>query len=231
MGAQQGEHHQHGADRLRKDGGNRGAGHAHLQAHHQQHVQHDVNHAGADEEVQRPPGIAHGTKQARTHVIDERRNHAGKVDAHIHLGMDQHILRGTHPAQNHRGKHDAQHREQRAPRQRHRGGGMYRLADLAVAPPAVELREDDRRPGGKAHKEAHHQVDQRACGASHGGQRFLAYEFAHNHGIGSVIQLLEEGSEQDGKEECQQVFPDYALGDAVLAELMPLEKRHRNPPQ
>lgn len=108
---------------------------------------------------------------------------------------------------------------------------MYRLTDLAVAPPAVELREDDRRPGGKADKEAHHQVDQRACGASHGGQRFLAYEFAHDDGIRRVVELLEKRSQQNGKEKCQQVFPDDTLGDAVLAELMPLEKRHRNPPQ
>ena len=213
--AAQGQDHQHRADHLGDDRGQGRARDAQVEAHHQNHVQDDVGHAGGDEEQQRTAGIAHGPQHAAADVVDQGEHNAAEVDADVGHGVVHDVLGGTHQAQ-HRGRQDQpQHHHDRAAQQGQRRGGMHGVAHVLLPPCAVELGDQHRRAGGQSHEEAHQQVDQHAGGAAHGSQGFLAHILAHDHGVGGVVQLLEERAQQDGEEENQQLPPDHALGDAV----------------
>ena len=77
---------------------------------------------------------------------------------------------------------------------------MHGTAYTFVVPGTVELRKDNSRTGRQADKEAYDEIDQCACAAADGCQRLLADELTYDDRIGSIIELLKEGSQKNGKE-------------------------------
>ena len=92
---------------------------------------------------------------------------------------------------------------------------MYGPVDFLLLSAAVVLRDDNGRAAGKAYEEADQEVDNGSGSTAYGGKRLFADKVAYNHGVGSVVELLEKGSEQDREEKDQQLFPDDALCDLV----------------
>lgn len=110
----QDDDHQHRAEHL---GQHRGNGHAQdlqLKDHHKEQVQDDVDAGGGDEEVQRPLGVSHGPEDAGPHVIDQGKESAAEVDAHIGHGVVHDVLRRTHGPEGPGSHGDAQHRQKDA---------------------------------------------------------------------------------------------------------------------
>ena len=62
------------------------------------------------------------------------------------------------------------------------------------------------------HKEAVDHIHQ-GTGGPHRRQGLGADEPANDDGIHRIVHLLEEGSQQNGKEKAQQLLPDHPLGD------------------
>ena len=96
----------------------------------------------------------------------------------------------------------------RGPRQGQGHRGVHRLAHVFSVSRAEKLGDDDRGARGDAHKKAQQQVDQRAGGA-HRRQGAGAHILPHHYGVHRVVQLLEEGPDQDGEKEDEQLFPDH----------------------
>lgn len=95
-------------------------------------------------------------------------------------------------------------------------GGLYTLADVLVVVRAVILRDNDRSAGAQTGEEADDEVQYLRGGAADGGKRVLADEAADDHGVGHVIQLLEQHTEQNREEEVHQLLEDAALGYCVV---------------
>ena len=93
---------------------------------------------------------------------------------------------------------------------------MNGLTGFRCSACAVILGDNHRCTGGKTHEEAHQQVDNGTSGAAHGSQRLGSHEIAHNNGVHRVVQLLKKGSQQNGEEEGEQLFPDNAFRDFVF---------------
>ena len=103
---------------------------------------------------------------------------------------------------------------------------MYGPVDLIRLPGAVKLGYDHCGAAGQSHKETHQQVNQGAGASSYCGQGLLSHKAAHHHGIRRIIKLLEKCPEQDRKEKEQELLPDHAVRDPVVACRMILLKCH-----
>jgi len=169
VAAAEGQHHQHGADGLGDNGGPGGAGHAHIEPHDQDHVQHDVGHAGHDEEKQRPAGIAHGPQGSGADVIQGGGDHTGEINADVGHRVGHDLLGGAHPLQQRGGEDHARHHQHRAENQAHGDVGVQGIAGILGVAGAIDLGEHHRGAGGHSHEEPHDQVDEAACGAAHSG--------------------------------------------------------------
>ena len=226
---QQRQDDQQRADRLAEDSSQRRAGHAHIGIQHQHDIQHNIDQAGANQEIQRTLGIPHRAQNTRANVIDERGNHTRKINADIGGGVCHHFLRRIHQPQNGRRYDNARDGQDQAAAQAHGNGRVHRAANAIFLPRTEILGDDHRSARGQAHKEAHNQIDQRAGSAADGCQRLLANKLTHHHCVHGVIQLLKEGTQQNGEKEQQHLLPDHALGDAmhIRGDVVLLENCHR----
>ena len=80
----------------------------------------------------------------------------------------------------------------------------------------VKLGQHHRGAGTQAQEKAVDQIHQ-GTGGAHRRQGPGAHKPAHNDGIRRKIHLLEEGTQQNGKEENQNLLPDHALGDLGIS--------------
>ena len=91
---------------------------------------------------------------------------------------------------------------------------MQSILGSAPVPCAIELGQQHRCAGAEPNEEAVQQIHQRGGGA-HGGKGLSTHKPAHNDGVHGIVELLEEGSQQDGEEKCKQLLPDHPFGDSV----------------
>ena len=219
-------HHQHGADHLTEHRRRRRARNAHIEADDQHDVQHDVRHGRADQEEQRPSGIADGAQDARADVVNQRRNHAQKIDVDVGHRVPQHILRRAHHHQHGSARPNAEHGQRRAAGQRQRHRRVHRAGHVVRPARTEKLRNNDRRAGRQADEKADQQIDQRARRAADRRQRLLADKLADDNGVRRVIELLEKCAQHNREKEQQELFPDNAFSHGVLQVLLFLGHTH-----
>ena len=234
-GPQQGDGHQGGAHHLGQDGGQGRPEHVQVEAHHEEQVQHDVGQARGHEEVEGTAGIAHGPEDAGPHVVDKGGDGAAEIDPQIGEGVAHHVLGGTHEAQDGAGEENAHDVDDDAGGQGQGDARMNGLPQLLTLAGAVVLGDDHGGAGGEAHEEVHQEVDDDRRGAAHGAQGGGAHEVAHDDGVHRVVELLEKGAQQDGKEEGEERLEDGPLGDLILHGCAPSlsvfrERRRKRPP-
>ena len=87
---------------------------------------------------------------------------------------------------------------------------MDRPVQLLPALCPIELGNEDGGPRGHTGEKVHRQP-QEGVDRVDGGQPLLSRQPPHNDGVGGGVQLLEQASQQDGKEEGQQGPPDGPL--------------------
>ena len=211
-GGHKGDDYQDGGQDLGADRGNGYTQHSHVEYHYQQKVQHDVAQRGSDQEVQRPLGISYRSQYAGSHIVNHIGDHAQEIDPQVQNSVRQCLRRGVHSPQRPRSKSKAHYSKECTHHDREQHGGVYALIYLRVHPGAIPLGNGHHGAAGKTGKDANCQIGNDAGGA-HGGQSGGAYKTAHHHSIHGIVQLLEEGAEPQGKEKCQQLFPDHALGN------------------
>ena len=197
---EKGDGHQHGAHHLGQYGGQPHTEDGHVQHHHKEQVQHDVGEACGDEKVEGTLGIADGAEDAGPHIVDERGHGPAEVDPQVGERVAHHVLRGTHHAKDRAGKGDAHACDDHARRQGQGDAGMDGLPQVFSLPGAVILGDDHCGPGGEAHKEVHQKVDEHRCGAAYRAQGGGTHKVPHDDGVHRVVELLEKGAQQDGKE-------------------------------
>ena len=184
--------------------------------HHEEQVQHDVGQTGGDQKIEGALGVAHGPQDAGAHVVEEGGDASGEVDPQVDGGVGQHIGRRAHQPQGGPGGGDPQHGDAHAGGQGQGDGRVDGAAEALRVPGAVPLGDDHRGPRGEPHEEVHQKVDEHRRGATHGGQSLLAHEVAHDDGVHRVVELLEEGAQQDGEEKGQEGLCDGTLRDGIL---------------
>ena len=214
--AHQQDHHQHTGDNLGENGGQSHTQYPHAEAHNKQDIQDDVGHAGDDEEVERPLGITHRPKHARTHIVEERGDHAQGIDAQVQSSIGDYIGRGIHGMQCRASPQQGDDCGNGAAHNGNGHRGVHCLADTVKIPGAVALGDDNGGTGSHTHKQVDKQTDERTGGTTYRCQGHCTHIIAHNHSIGGVVELLEKGAQQDREEECQQRAEDPAFGDLVL---------------
>ena len=141
------QHGQRRRDTLAEHGGDRSSGNAHAEQAHKQQVAEDVHHACRHQEVQRTPGIAHGTQHGRTEVVDHGCRHTDEVHLHVQHGLVDNLVRCGHQRQHGTCEHNAEHDQYRAAdqagEQRRLDGLLYAVViPLAVMPRDKHVRAD-----------------------------------------------------------------------------------------
>ena len=128
---------------LRADGRKRDAGDIHVQPDHKAQVEHDVDDAGDDQEIQRTAGIADRAQDGGAEVIDHKSRHAAEIDRHVQDGFLNDVVRRPHEGeQRTRGNQsDNNHQKTAHKRDDNRGvdGLLHRLLVLC---PVVAGGED-----------------------------------------------------------------------------------------
>ena len=185
-----------------------------MQHRHKQQIQHHVQNAGHHQKEHGTLGIAHGTQDARAHVIDHRTNGTGKVNAQVGGGIGHAVFRCPHPPHHPATEADSNRRKHDTQQQRQRHTGMDGIRHTLAVPRPVGLGKHHGGTGTDTDKKAVDHAHQRA-GGPHRCQRFGAHQTANDDGIHRVVHLLEKCSHQDGKKENQQLFPNHTLGNLL----------------
>lgn len=137
--AEQRNHRKHGGDALRDDGRIRNTLNAHAERQHEDEIENDVEHGGDDEEIERALGIAHGTQNARAHVVEHKTDDAREVDGEVRGGLRHDLCRGLHEIE-HEGNHsDADDCKEHSQNERHDDGGVDGIAHLIIPLCAIIL--------------------------------------------------------------------------------------------
>ena len=215
LGPQQ---HKEGHDRrqyLGQDRGDPHACHCHIQDHHEEKVQDDIDAAGGNEEIKGAAGISDGPEDAGSHVVDHGGDHTEKIDPHVGDGVCHDILRRIQETQGPGcGNKTQDHHQGAAQDGKGHGGVDGQLQTLMVAG-AVILRDHHPGAGGKPHEKSHQEIDDGGGGTTYCGQGLLSHKITYDHRIGGVVQLLKKGPEKDRKKEDQKLLPDNALRDLI----------------
>ena len=103
---------------------------------------------------------------------------------------------------------------------------MNRFLHLLVFLCPIELGYNDSRAGRYSDEEANQQVDQCSRRTAYRGKCLFSHKLSNDHGIRRVVKLLEKCPEQDRKEKEQELLPDHAVRDPVVACRMILLKCH-----
>ena len=181
--------HEQGQKRAEKLGNDGGIGHAfyaHAQHHHKDQIQRGIDNGGENQKVQRAAGIAHGPKNAGTHIVKQQSQQTGKINGQIGMRLREDVLRGGLEPQQRVRPQNAQGGKGHGQNKGDADGGMHGFVQSFVIAAAVALGNDHAGAGGKAGGEAHQHVDDAGCGA-YGGQRLLTYKLPHHNGIHRVV--------------------------------------------
>ena len=74
---------------------------------------------------------------------------------------------------------------------------------------------DNSSAGGQGNEKVNDQVGDLTGGASHCRQSFGPYKAAYDYGVCRIIKLLKKGSQHNGKEKDQQLFPYNPFRDLI----------------
>ena len=184
------EEHQPRGDVLGDDGRQGHARHADLEHHHEKEVQQDVHHPGDGEVVQRPLGVPLGAEDGRAEVVEHIGRHPEEVDAQIHRGQVDHVLRGADELQELTGQGGPDEGQRQAAEKGQRDGRVDALSHVLLPSAAQVLGHHHVGPHGEAHEEVHQEIDQRAVGP-HRRQSFLAHKAAHHYDVRRVEEQLQ----------------------------------------
>ena len=160
-------------------------------------VQYHVDYAGDGQVEEGTLGVPGGPEYGGAEIVDHAEGDAAEVDAHIHGGQRQHIVRGAHDAQEGFGKTNTCNGEKQAAEQGGQQGGMDGIANHRVLPAAEAMGNTNTRAHGQPDEEIHHQVGQRAGGA-YGGDTDAATEPAYHDQVGGVEQQLQKAGQDNG---------------------------------
>ena len=192
---------QHRAGHLAEHRRQRRARHAPAEHRNEHNVQHDVDERRRDQKVQRPLGIADGTQNIGTHVVEHLGDHAQKVDAQIQRCIVQYFRQACPSgASSAAAVSKAQHRQQRTDGHAEHQRRVYLAVNGIGIVCAPALGNDDARAAAQADEQAHQQIDERAR-CAHRCQRVGAHKVADDQSIRRVVQLLEQRAEPDGQKE------------------------------
>ena len=165
--------------------------------------------------------VAERAQNARSDVIDEHRQGAGKIDLQIGYRKRKDIARRRNRF--HRGSGCENtgdgHKDARPYRQRHRG--VYGAAEFVLAFCAVKLRNDDRRTARYAEKKSYEEIYVHAASAAHGCEGGFAEKLPDDNGVDRIVQLLKKRAEQNGEKKRKKRAPygsgEDRIGCAVVA--------------
>lgn len=93
---------------------------------------------------------------------------------------------------------------------------MQGLIQLLLIFGAVELGDGDGGSCGQAAEEPYHEVDKAAGRAADCCQCLFIGKSSYYQGVYCIIKLLEEGADQYGEEENQNLLPNHTLCDVIF---------------
>jgi hypothetical protein len=176
----------------------------------EQQIEHDVRKAANDQDIQRHARVADRAQDAGADVVDHVGDDARIVDVHVQQRVLQNLLGHAHRDEYRARRNEADDHDDDAADDRQRHRGVHGLRDVLAVLRAEELRDDDRRARRNADEEADQQVDNRA-GRANGRERLLADILADDDRIDRIVELLEEGPDQNREKEQQKLLPDHAV--------------------
>ena len=198
---------------LAEDGRHGGAFDSPAENGDEEDVQDDVGEGAYDQAVQRGLAVPHGAEDAGTHVVDQLADGSKKEDVQIGDREVHDFLRSADGLHGPSAHHESENHDDGATENRHAHGGLDGPVDGLFLLGAELLADDDACPVGHAYEESDEQVDEGAGSSSHRGERLGSDELADDDGVGGVVQLLEEGTEQDGEIEIQDRTRYRAFGN------------------
>ena len=204
-----------GVDNLGSHRGDGHTGNAPAQHDHKQGVQNDVGHAAGDHVQEGMEGIPQGPQNAGFHIQKHDAGNAEKVDPQIEDGALQGLLRRVQHTQHPGGGNKAEDHQGEAEEGEGGDPAAHGPAQILPAAGSEDLADDDGSPGGHGDKKAHQHIDNLGGAAAYRREGVGAHKPAYDQAVHRVIQLLEDGSGGDGKEEDEQLFPDAARGQII----------------
>lgn len=161
---------QEGAHHLAEDGGQRSACHAQIYYRHEYKVEYHVHQRGDDEVFHWAAAVAHRLQNTCAHVVQHHRQRTEEVNPEIQDGVGQHLLGGSHQAQNLGSKYHARNGEHRTRGDAQRHRGVDGTTEVFVVFGAEKARHQHAGTQRDAVDESHHQhnevarrADRRQC--------------------------------------------------------------------
>ena len=190
--------------------------HVHMEEEDEDQVQHDVHHAGDEQEGEGRAAVANAAQNTGVDVVAQIAQGAQEEDPHIADRMVPGLRRHLHEPEQQRAEENAQHR-QRNSRQVQKAHRILnqRTAFFQGAAAGILARQDgDAR--AHAHEQAQEDLDGLAAGA-YRRQGLGAAVPAHHQGIHRAVELLEDIAQHDGQRKQQGIADDRALSHVDAA--------------
>ena len=201
---------------------NGGSHHAPMERGHEQQIQRNVQHRGDQQEVQRGRAVAHRPQYGREDVVAVLEYQPEGVDAEVLHREVEVALRHADQMGKRRPRHGKpQRREHHAQRHQEQYARRGVFTHLRHVPRAVVLGDDHAVAGGEAHGDGEEEEGEAARRAD-GRERRLPGEIADDDGVRGVVELLEQGTQQHGEREPDDVLPGRACRHGNLIHGRPL---------
>ena len=188
-------------------------------------IQHDVEHGGQQQEIQRALAVAQRAHDGRSQIIQ---NHGGNAQQHggkISVGFVDDVGRRLHPDENLPRQRDGNRRDDQSHRRGKPDTVGHIFAQILLVMRAEALCNRDGQSRAGTHAEAQNQELQRAHRA-HCGQRVHPQILTDDDAIGHAVKLLEEVAENQRQRKSKNMLRRTAEGHISGQRSI----RHHNPP-
>ena len=173
-------------------------------------VQHDVDKARDQKEIQRALRIAYRAQNGRAEIVEHHRRHADEIDAHVERRLTEHVVRRAHQREQWLGEQQADYDQHRAAHEACEHRSVHRIMQLLAVARAVIARDQHVCADGKTDKHVDQQVDQRA-GGTHRRQRRMADELPDDDNIRRVEKKLQHARKHQRNRKAQDLAEKRAV--------------------
>ena len=211
---------QQSADHLGNDRGQGGAAYPCMERRDKRQVQHQIDHRGDDQVVQRMAAVPHRLQNPHEDVIHHKTQGAGKIDLEIGHSFLNNTVGGVHPKYDLGREQYARQRHQNPRHQAERHRGMDGPAEIPRIIGAEILGYDHAGAGGNAAEEANQHKNQ-AAGRTDSRQRTAPQEISHDQRIHRIVHLLEQIPQQERQRKKRNPLPDHTASNSQWYTISP----------
>ena len=184
---------------------------SHVEDNDQQQVEHHIDAAGKEQDVERALGVAFASEHGLAEGEDHEEGNAKEIDSQEEGGLVEDGGRRAHEAQQTGSKDLAEPQQQDTGKDREHHRRAYRVANTMAVVASDEVGDDGIGTNGDTHKKVDEEIDKKGIGA-HGSQRLTGGKAAHHGHVDGDEELLHDAACRKGKRKTQNLAQQRALG-------------------